>query len=65
MEVTLTVEDAEGGHGYVSAVGVDYPDAYDKAGRSSPKDAKPSLSGPALNKRKAPTIREGKWGLRD
>jgi len=31
MEVTLTVEDAEGGIGYVSAVGAGYEDAYTKA----------------------------------
>ena len=31
MEVILTVEDEAGEQGYVSAVGVDYPDAYQKA----------------------------------
>lgn len=31
VEVTLTVEDQEGGLGYVSAVGTDYEDAYTKA----------------------------------
>lgn len=31
VEVTLTVEDQDGGIGYVSAVGADYPDAYAKA----------------------------------
>ena len=31
MEVTLTAEDAEGGLGFVSAVGTDYTDAYTKA----------------------------------
>ncbi|WP_306876514.1 hypothetical protein [Paenarthrobacter nicotinovorans] len=31
MEVTLTVEDTEGGIGHVTALGADYEDAYAKA----------------------------------
>ncbi|BCW47887.1 hypothetical protein [Arthrobacter sp. StoSoilB13] len=41
MEVTLTVEDSEGGIGYVSAVGADYEDAYEKALVLVPEDCKP------------------------
>lgn len=40
MEVTLTVEDAQGGIGYVSAVGADYPDAYEKAAALIPENCK-------------------------
>lgn len=31
VEVTLTVEDQEGGIGHVTALGADYEDAYTKA----------------------------------
>ena len=41
MEVTLTVEDAEGGLGFVSAVGTDYTDAYTKAQTLIPDGCKP------------------------
>jgi len=41
MEVTLTVEDADGGIGYVSAVGTDYTDAYTKARALIPDGCKP------------------------
>jgi len=40
MEVTLTIEDTDSGIGYVSAVGVDYPDAYEKARQLIPEGCK-------------------------
>lgn len=40
MEVTLTVENSEGGLGYVSAVGADYTDALAKAQALIPEDCK-------------------------
>jgi hypothetical protein len=40
MEVTLTVENSEGGIGYVSAVGADYEDAYETARALVPEDCK-------------------------
>jgi len=40
MEVTLTVEDSEGGIGHVSAVGTDYTDAYTKARELIPEGCK-------------------------
>lgn len=40
MEVTLTVENIEGGLGYVSAVGSDYTDALSKAQALIPEDCK-------------------------
>jgi hypothetical protein len=36
----LTIEDSEGGIGYVSAVGADYEDAYAKARALIPEDCK-------------------------
>ncbi|MFJ4288152.1 hypothetical protein ACIPY0_21130 [Paenarthrobacter nicotinovorans] len=41
MEVTLTIEDAAGGQGHVSAVGSDYTDALTKARALVPDDCKP------------------------
>jgi hypothetical protein len=41
MEVTLTVENGEGGIGYVSAVGAGYGDAHAKALALVPEDCKP------------------------
>ncbi len=38
MEVTLTVQDADGEQGHVSAVGANYEDAYTKAQALIPED---------------------------
>lgn len=54
MEVTLTVESADGGLGYVSAVGADYTDAYGKALALVPADCKPIVIRTSLNNETAP-----------